>query len=100
MATKVIHIRNKTGSINEVYIGRGGPFGNPVMLGKQCPVCGEIHHKKGSTLDCYKIYLHDRMAADVYFAKEIQRMKGKTLVCFCKPAACHGDVLVEYLEGL
>ncbi len=27
-------------------------------------------------------------------------LKGKRLGCWCKPAACHGDVLVELLEGI
>jgi hypothetical protein len=27
-------------------------------------------------------------------------LKGKTLGCWCKPEACHGDVLVEFIEGI
>ena len=31
--------------------------------------------------------------------KDIQELKGKTLICWCKPSLpCHGDVLVELLE--
>lgn len=30
---------------------------------------------------------------------DIEELRGKTLVCWCKPAACHGDVLVELLGG-
>jgi hypothetical protein len=26
-------------------------------------------------------------------------LKGKRLGCFCKPLACHGDVIKEYIEG-
>ncbi|MFD1444291.1 DUF4326 domain-containing protein [Thermoactinomyces vulgaris] len=26
-------------------------------------------------------------------------MKGKVLGCFCKPRACHGDILVELVEN-
>lgn len=27
----------------------------------------------------------------------LESLRGKTLICWCKPAACHGDVLVELL---
>ncbi|HEB92024.1 MAG TPA: DUF4326 domain-containing protein [Gammaproteobacteria bacterium] len=27
-------------------------------------------------------------------------LKGKTLGCHCKPATCHGDVIVDYLNTL
>jgi hypothetical protein len=27
-------------------------------------------------------------------------LKGKILVCFCKPLACHGDVLAEIADSL
>ena len=27
-------------------------------------------------------------------------LKGKVLGCFCKPKACHGDVLVELVNDL
>jgi hypothetical protein len=26
-------------------------------------------------------------------------LQGKTLGCWCKPLACHGDVIVEILES-
>ena len=29
----------------------------------------------------------------------IEELRGKTLVCWCCPEACHGDVLLELLEG-
>ncbi len=35
------------------------------------------------------------------FSKEdVLALKGKTLGCHCKPAACHGDVIAEYLNVL
>ena len=29
---------------------------------------------------------------------DVQELKGKILCCWCKPEACHGDVLVELLR--
>ena len=32
--------------------------------------------------------------------KDLHELKGKTLGCFCKPKGCHGDILVELVNGL
>lgn len=32
--------------------------------------------------------------------ERLPELKGKTLVCYCKPEACHCDVLVELIEGV
>jgi len=29
---------------------------------------------------------------------EFRQLRGKTLGCWCKPEACHGDVLLELLQ--
>ena len=31
---------------------------------------------------------------------DLHELKGKTLGCFCKPKICHGDILVELVNGL
>jgi hypothetical protein len=40
------------------------------------------------------------LASDAEFKRRIHELKGKTLGCFCKPEACHGDVIAEYLNNL
>jgi len=30
--------------------------------------------------------------------KQLGELKGKDLVCWCAPKACHADVLVEFVE--
>ncbi len=32
--------------------------------------------------------------------ESLHELKGKTLCCFCKPKACHGDVLAELADKL
>ncbi|ASF45912.1 DUF4326 domain-containing protein [Methylovulum psychrotolerans] len=32
--------------------------------------------------------------------RELLQLRGKVLGCHCKPAACHGDVLANYLNSL
>lgn len=98
---RVIHLRNWNRSDpNQVYIGRAGKglkgtFGNPVVVGKLCPVCRSVHSTAGSTLQCYEADLVARMVRDPGFQTQVVGLRDKTLVCFCAPGPCHGDVLAR-----
>jgi hypothetical protein len=73
-----------------VYIGRGSPFGNSYIIGKdgsRDEVCEK--YKK----DFYKKIKNER------FRRQVLELKGEKLACHCKPEKCHGDIIVEYLEG-
>lgn len=91
-----------------IYIGRGrfqcnmlntrpgvyGWLGNPVIVGQECPVCGERHMDGGSTLKCYEDLLVAHIGHDVEFAKAFMALdKDATLVCWCAPNPCHGEVI-------
>lgn len=94
MTTKVINI--KSGQPYDQYIGRAGHgqdgyFGNPFVR--------EPNESPGATLHRFKGYFYDRLAKDVVFRARVHALKGKTLACFCKPNACHGDIIVEYLNN-
>jgi hypothetical protein len=89
----------------DIYIGRAGRgqsgyFGNPIPKNKRCPSCDTIHEGGGSTLECYKKYLNQRIEKDEEFKKNVKNLKGKTLGCFCKPKPCHGDILAEMCLSL
>ena len=93
MLTTVIHIRDQ--QPGDVYIGRAGKgedgyFGNPFRLGN-----GE---SRGSTIHKYREYFQKRWASDIEFRVRVHMLKGKRLVCFCKPHPCHGDVIAEWLN--
>jgi len=92
MKTTVVGIRRKE---YDVYIGRAGNthdgyFGNPFIIGR--------HGDRAKVIELYREHFLDRLKIDEEFAKRIEGLKGKRLGCFCKPDACHGDVIVEYLE--
>ena len=81
----------------DVYIGRAGKgqdgyFGNPFPL--------KAGEPRGATIERYKQYFDNRIATDEVFKTKILELKNKTLGCFCKPNACHGDVIKEYLDSL
>ena len=62
-----------------VYIGRGSPWGNPFVIGRD-----------GDRETCIeKFKFHTLPTLDV------RPLIGKSLVCFCAPRACHGDLLLK-----
>jgi len=88
-----------------VYIGRAGrgftgEFGNPVKTGETCSVCGKIHSRPGDTIECYRAWLEKEVVENQEFREKVARLAGKTLVCFCVPRPCHGNVLEEIAERL
>lgn len=98
--TTVVNLKNEK---YDIYIGRRGKgkdgyFGNPVVIGRTCCVCGGTHDTAGSTLGCYRRYFIQRLQADEMFYEAIGLLKGKKLGCFCKPSPCHGDIIAEYLN--
>ena len=88
-----------------VYIGRAGKgqdgdFGSPIVMHKPCPECNQIHRTNESTLLCYRKYVVRRVNTDSQFREKVKNLKNETLGCFCKPKACHGDVLVSLIDVL
>ncbi len=67
-----------------IYIGRGGPFGNPFMIGKD--------GSRKEVCEKYEEYARNnsRLLAQIYQLKE-----DDILGCFCKPLDCHGDIIVK-----
>ena len=73
---------------NDVYIGRGSKWGNPFVIGKD--------GSREEVIEKYKTHL----LSNSNLIECLRELKGKTLVCFCKPKACHGDFLCEVVETL
>lgn len=65
-----------------VYVGRPGKWGNPFVVGKD-----------GTREEV--IYLYEQYFNAAFAEHEIQELRGKELVCWCSPFACHGDVLLR-----
>ena len=83
--TKVINIRYKKGAPDEVYIGRGSKWGNPFVIGRD--------GNREVVIEKYREYI---MGTEL--PEQVNELSGKTLVCYCKPQSCHGDVLIELLR--
>jgi hypothetical protein len=65
-----------------VYVGRPTKWGNPYKVGPDGDHA-EVVRK-------FRAYI---CADDLIF--EIGELRGKDLVCWCAPAPCHADVLLE-----
>ena len=63
------------------YIGRGSKWGNPFRIGRDGDRATVIAK-------------HERWFADQHrLLRALDELRGRDLVCFCVPLACHGDLL-------
>jgi hypothetical protein len=82
--TKVVNLHKEP---YDVYIGRGSPYGNPYSIG--------IHGTREEVLIKFEKYFKIKKKL---IEKAKRELTGKTLGCFCKPQACHGDIIKRYIE--
>ncbi len=62
-----------------VYVGRGSEWGNPFKIGK----------------DGNRNAVIARYETEVLPTLNLVPLRGKHLVCFCAPLACHADLLLR-----
>lgn len=67
-----------------VYIGRPSRWGNPFPVGD--------FKSRQECLDAYAKWLYSQ--PDLVEAVKTE-LRGKDLVCYCTPKACHGDLLLK-----
>ena len=88
MKTKIVNVKKEK---FDVYVGRPSVFGNPYTLG--------IDGNRETVIKYYKEYFYEKIKSNAIFKAKVEELKGKILGCFCKPLACHGDIIVKYLEN-
>ena len=91
--TKLINYRTYNLDRSKITpIDRWTSLGNFFIIGKD--------GNREEVIAKYKIYFYERLKNDPSFKKLVRKLAGKTLGCWCTPLPCHGDVIIEYLEGL
>lgn len=100
--TTVVNIRNEKCDVkicrtpkNEIPPApQTGCFGNPFFL-------RDVNNdaERSEVIRNYREYFYRKVECDTAFKDAVLSLRGKKLGCFCKPKPCHGDVIVEYLEG-
>ena len=84
MTTKVVHCKKDS---YDVYIGRPSKWGNPYSIGKD--------GSRSEVIEKYRKYL----LGNKELLNDLHELEGKILGCWCKPEACHGDVIAELVNN-
>ena len=85
------HVLNKKSGIiprDAIYIGRPSKWGNPFVIGK--------HGNREQVIARYECAL----LSDPNLMASLHELRDKSLVCWCAPLACHGDVLLRLANKL
>ena len=80
---KVVHCKKES---YDIYIGRPSKWGNPFSVGKD--------GNRKEVIKKYKKYVLENKK----LMNSLHELEGKVLGCWCKPKACHGDVLVKLVN--
>ena len=92
---------------NNVYIGRkqivfidgkrfpprDSPFANPFRMNGD-DAC------RSTVLCKYREYITNKINNGEIQPDDLRNLIGKNLGCWCHPEACHGDILVEFIETI
>lgn len=62
-----------------VYCGRGSPYGNPFVIGKD--------GSRDEVCDKFELEILPRL--------DVKSLRGKDLICFCAPLRCHCDAILK-----
>lgn len=101
MTTTVV---NKNTSAYDIYIGRERNsrfhFGNP-FTHKEGTLASVVLKSRAEAVQTYRDWLNGSKWQSIeperrtWILANLPKLRNKRLGCFCKPLACHGDVLVE-----
>jgi hypothetical protein len=93
-----IRVARKGQGLGGVYVGRPTPLGNPFRL--------EREDQREEVVARYAAWLEEelhrgnrevaRALEELY--RRLKRQGALTLLCFCAPRRCHGEVIAEHLR--
>ena len=90
--TRVVHCKKES---FDVYIGRPSKWGNPFSH-KEGTLAAHRVSSRQEAVAAYRAWI---MGQPDMVAATRAELVGKVLGCWCKPSACHGDVLAEIANG-
>jgi hypothetical protein len=82
--------RDKNIPAGAVYVGRPTLFGNPFKIGED----GD----RAEVVAKYREWVLHSSHPNALYTRDVLKqgqLRGKDLVCWCAPLACHADVLME-----
>lgn len=90
---KVYNKYHKNAPVDAVYVGRPTVWGNPYTHIRSATTEAKYFvQSREEAVEAFREYL----LADAELTGLVKlHLKGKDLICWCAPAACHADVLLE-----
>lgn len=85
---KVYNRHHRNDPDDAIYIGRPSNWGNPFVI--------EVGRTRAEAVAMFETYL---LSQPDLIDSVREELRGKDLVCFCAPHACHGDVLLRIANG-
>ena len=78
------------GGVKGLIVDRSTVFGNPFKVG--------VHGERSECVELYRewIWKDEQLSLRERMKKELRGCDA--LLCWCKPLACHGDVIIEVLR--
>jgi len=93
-----MRVVNKRKEKHTHYIGRGSIFGNPFKIG------GANNYTREDVIVKYEQWLRMKLKSLVWLSPLGQAIydlpESAVLGCFCKPKACHGDIIIKIWKEL
>jgi Domain of unknown function (DUF4326) len=93
MRTRVVHCNAYP--IYDVYIGRPSDWGNPYSHLEKSAAQFKVETRE-EAIEKYREWIKTQPE----LLARLPELKGKSLGCWCKPFACHGDVLASMADAL
>lgn len=92
---KVVNLRREA---YDVYMGRpgkgqAGPFGNKFIVGQ--------HGERGECVELFAQWFRSNDPDAVEYRQKVDEIikPDHRLGCFCKPQACHADIVADYVNN-
>jgi hypothetical protein len=95
LASRVINLTDKPRPAFDVYIGRRQWCGKEVF--EASPWANPFSVKKWGREGAIKRY-EEKLRGKPDLLARLPELEGKILACWCKPKACHGDLLLRLIE--
>lgn len=89
---KVVHCKKEK---YDVYIGRPSKWGNPFSHKEETLAQFKVN-SRDEAVEAYRKWITE--GDGKHLLNDLHELDGKILGCWCKPKACHGDVLIELIE--
>jgi hypothetical protein len=95
MAGRVINLKDKHRPAFDVYIGRRQWCGKELF--ETSPWANPFSVKRWGREGAINRY-EEKLRGKPELLTRLPELEGKILACWCKPKACHGDVLLRLIE--